>query len=130
MLGLLIGTGAIAGWALAIDALTFVASGIAVMSARTVRAWEAEILAWHATGGCSNGPTEALNLLIKKINRGGALPPGHARRVAAGAKRHPHESSPGRGRSRSSRRVAPTTHPTATATTNPSAMRPLASRWC
>jgi transposase len=27
--------------------------------AGTVRAWEAEILAWHATGGCSNGPTEA-----------------------------------------------------------------------
>jgi transposase len=24
--------------------------------ARSVRAWEAEILAWHATGGCSNGP--------------------------------------------------------------------------
>jgi transposase len=35
--------------------------------ARTVRAWEAEILAWHATGGCSNGPTEAINLLIKKV---------------------------------------------------------------
>ena len=39
--------------------------------ARTVRAWEAEILAWHATGGCSNGPTEALNLLIKKVKRVG-----------------------------------------------------------
>jgi transposase len=37
--------------------------------ARTVRAWEAEILAWHATGGCSNGPTEAVNLLIKKVKR-------------------------------------------------------------
>ena len=24
--------------------------------ARTVRAWEAEILAWHRTAGCSNGP--------------------------------------------------------------------------
>jgi transposase len=24
--------------------------------ARTVSAWEAEILAWHATQGCSNGP--------------------------------------------------------------------------
>jgi transposase len=24
--------------------------------ARTVRAWEAEILAWHTTNGCSNGP--------------------------------------------------------------------------
>jgi len=39
--------------------------------ARTVRAWEAEILAWHATGGCSNGPTEALNLPIKKVKRVG-----------------------------------------------------------
>jgi transposase len=34
--------------------------------ARTVRAWEGEILARHATEGCSNGPTEAVNLLIKK----------------------------------------------------------------
>jgi hypothetical protein len=36
---------------------------------RTVRAWEAEILAWHRTAGCSNGPTEAINLLIKKVKR-------------------------------------------------------------
>jgi transposase len=39
--------------------------------ARTVRAWEAKILAWHATEGCSNGPTEAVNLLIKKVKRVG-----------------------------------------------------------
>jgi transposase len=39
--------------------------------ARTVRAWKVEILAWHATGGCSNGPTEAVNLLIKKVKRVG-----------------------------------------------------------
>jgi transposase len=39
--------------------------------ARTVRAWEVEILAWHATGGCSNGLTEAMNLLIKKVKRVG-----------------------------------------------------------
>jgi transposase len=39
--------------------------------ARTVKAWEAEILAFHATGGCSNGSTEALNLLIKKVKRVG-----------------------------------------------------------
>jgi transposase len=37
--------------------------------ARTVKAWEAEILAFHATNGCSNGPTEAVNLLIKKVKR-------------------------------------------------------------
>jgi transposase len=36
--------------------------------ARTVRAWEAEILAFHATG-MSNGPTEAVNLLIEKVRR-------------------------------------------------------------
>jgi transposase len=34
--------------------------------ARTVGAWQAEILAWHATDGCSNGPTEAVNLLIRR----------------------------------------------------------------
>jgi transposase len=47
--------------------------GVAKLSrlARTLRAWEAEILAWHVTGGCSNGPTEAVNLLIKKVKRVG-----------------------------------------------------------
>jgi transposase len=39
--------------------------------ARTVRAWQPEILAWHQTTGCSNGPTEAINLLIKKVKRVG-----------------------------------------------------------
>jgi Phage integrase family/Transposase len=39
--------------------------------ARTVRAWEAEILAFHGTGGCSNGSTEAVNLLVKKVKRVG-----------------------------------------------------------
>ena len=39
--------------------------------ARTVRVWEAEILAFHATNGCSNGPTEAVNLLIQKVKRVG-----------------------------------------------------------
>jgi transposase len=45
--------------------------GVAELSrlARTVKAWEAEILAWHVTGGCSNGPTEAVNLLVKKVKR-------------------------------------------------------------
>jgi transposase len=47
--------------------------GVAELSrlARTVRAWEAELLAFHATGGCSNGPTEAVNLIIKKVKRVG-----------------------------------------------------------
>jgi transposase len=39
--------------------------------ARTVRVWQTEILAWHQTTGCSNGPTEAINLLIKKVKRVG-----------------------------------------------------------
>jgi transposase len=47
--------------------------GVAELSrlARTVRAWEVEILAFHSTKGCSNGPTEAVNLLIKKVKRVG-----------------------------------------------------------
>jgi transposase len=47
--------------------------GVAELSrlARTVRAWEAEILAFHVTDRCSNGPTEAVNLLIKKVKRVG-----------------------------------------------------------
>jgi transposase len=47
--------------------------GVAELSrlAGTVRAWEAEILAFHTTGGCSNGPTEAVNLLVKKVKRVG-----------------------------------------------------------
>jgi transposase len=39
--------------------------------ARTVRAWEVEILTFHAADGCSNGRTEAVNLLIKKVKRVG-----------------------------------------------------------
>ena len=35
---------------------------------RTVRSWEPEILAFHSTHQ-SNGPTEAVNLLIEKIRR-------------------------------------------------------------
>jgi transposase len=38
--------------------------------AATVRRWEHEILGWHRTG-LSNGPTEAMNLLVKKIKRVG-----------------------------------------------------------
>ena len=38
--------------------------------ARTIASWEAEILGWHVTG-LSNGPTEAVNLLIKKVKRVG-----------------------------------------------------------
>jgi transposase len=37
--------------------------------AGTVRAWQTEILAWLQTAGCSNGPTEAINLLVKKVKR-------------------------------------------------------------
>jgi transposase len=37
--------------------------------ARTVRSWQYEILAYHSTGQSSNGPTEAVNLLIEKVRR-------------------------------------------------------------
>ncbi len=36
--------------------------------AKTVSAWEHEVLAYHTTG-LSNGPTEAVNLLIEKVRR-------------------------------------------------------------
>jgi len=39
--------------------------------ARTIDAWRDEFLAYFTTGGVSNGPTEALNLLIKKVKRVG-----------------------------------------------------------
>jgi len=37
--------------------------------ARTISAWQDEMLAYFTTGGASNGPTEAVNLLIKRIKR-------------------------------------------------------------
>ncbi len=39
--------------------------------ARTIDSWRTEFLAYFDTGGVSNGPTEAVNLLIKKIKRVG-----------------------------------------------------------
>jgi hypothetical protein len=39
--------------------------------ARTLLAWHTEFLAYFTTGRISNGPTEAVNLLIKKILRVG-----------------------------------------------------------
>jgi transposase len=36
--------------------------------ARTIDSWRTELLAYFDTGGVSNGPTEATNLLIKKSN--------------------------------------------------------------
>lgn len=39
--------------------------------ARTLRGWDTEILAYHHTGGASNGPTEATNLIIEKTRRVG-----------------------------------------------------------
>jgi transposase len=37
--------------------------------ARTIDTWRGELLAYFDTGGVSNGPTEAMNSLIKKIKR-------------------------------------------------------------
>jgi transposase len=39
--------------------------------ATTIDSWRSELLAYFTTGGISNGPTEAINLLIKKIKRTG-----------------------------------------------------------
>lgn len=39
--------------------------------ARTISAWQDELLAFHDTAGLSNAATEGLNLLIKKIKRVG-----------------------------------------------------------
>lgn len=39
--------------------------------ARTLDAWKEKLLAYFTTGGISNGPTEAINLLIKRIKRVG-----------------------------------------------------------
>ncbi len=36
-----------------------------------IDSWREEFLAYFDTGGVSNGPTEAMNLLIKKIKRVG-----------------------------------------------------------
>jgi transposase len=36
---------------------------------RTLRSWRTEFLAYFTTGGASNGPTEATNLLIEKHRR-------------------------------------------------------------
>jgi transposase len=59
----------------ALDGFYRWADGVGVVElarlARTVRAWEGEMLAFHSTNGCSNGPTEAVNLLIKKAKRVG-----------------------------------------------------------
>lgn len=37
---------------------------------RTVRRWQPQVLAWHTTA-LTNGPTEAVNLLVKKVKRVG-----------------------------------------------------------
>ena len=38
---------------------------------RTISAWEHQLLTYVTTGGVSNGPTEAVNLLVKRIKRVG-----------------------------------------------------------
>ncbi|MDQ3900419.1 MAG: transposase [Actinomycetota bacterium] len=39
--------------------------------ATIIDSWRSELLAYFTAGGISNGPTEAINLLIKKIKRVG-----------------------------------------------------------
>jgi len=42
-----------------------------VWLARTITTWREEFLAYFSAGRLSNGPTEAVNLRIKKIRRVG-----------------------------------------------------------
>lgn len=42
---------------------------VAVGVAGTLTEWQTEIMAYFDTGGASNGPTEAVNLLIEKVRR-------------------------------------------------------------
>jgi transposase len=42
-----------------------------IRRATTITSWRTELLASFTTGGISNGPTEAINLLTKKIKRVG-----------------------------------------------------------
>src|SRR5437588_12918696 len=53
---------------IAFDACAFVAEIRSL--GRTLSAWRTEILA-HYTTGASNGPTEGLNLCVKKVKRCG-----------------------------------------------------------
>jgi transposase len=36
---------------------------------RTLRSWRAQVLAYFATSGASNGGTEAINLIIEKVRQ-------------------------------------------------------------
>ena len=70
-----------------------------VRLARTLDAWREELLAYFDTGGVSNGPTEAVNGLIKKVKTSRARlpqlhqlpapPPPALRRRLAHSHRHP-----------------------------------------
>lgn len=42
-----------------------------LLLARTIDSWREELLGSFDTGGVCNGPTDAMNLLIKKIKRVG-----------------------------------------------------------
>jgi transposase len=64
------GTGKARATAVIAAALTCPIPEIARLG-RTLTEWRPEILAYFDTGGASNGPTEAVNLLIEKIRRVG-----------------------------------------------------------
>ncbi len=71
--------------------------------ARTIDSWRPELLAYFDTGGISNGRTEAVNLLIKKIKRiGHAFRNFHNYRLRlllhCGVDWHNHRPTPLRGR--------------------------------
>jgi transposase len=63
-----------AGRALAeqlLDTLPSCPIGEVARLGRTLRSWRAELLAYFDTDGASNGPTEAMNLLVEKARRVG-----------------------------------------------------------
>src|SRR5205085_2139957 len=76
--------------------------------ARTLDSWREELLARFTAGPASNGPTEAINLLIKKIKRVGHAPAGRPHSVGHDRPRQ-RRRPPGRPRAapRAARRRTP-----------------------
>jgi hypothetical protein len=53
------------------DGETVARGGAVRLRLGTIDAWRGKLLAYFDTGGVSNGPTEAMNALIKKVKRVG-----------------------------------------------------------
>ena len=79
--------GDLAGARVALDRFYRWCDGVQLLElsrlARTVRAWEAEILAWHRTAGCSMGPPRRSICSSRKVKRVGHGFPNFAITAAA-----------------------------------------------